>query len=245
MRLNKYLALAGIASRRKADEMISENRVAINGTVVRALGIDVASDDMVAVDGKVISINEKPVIYLLHKPAGTISSVSDPQNRKTVIDLIRDKRRLYPVGRLDRDTTGALLVTNVGELSNILTHPRYGVKKIYVAEVKGNLSKEDIAELAKGVRVDRGMRVRAKVLHYERRGKKIIYVLELKEGKNREIKRIFKHYDVPLMRLHRRSFAGITADDMTPGKYRLLKSDELRQLGDVVGVDSLKSLIKQ
>lgn len=244
MRLNKYLALAGIASRRKADEMINENRVAINGAVVRTLGVDVTPDDMVVVDGKVISINEKPVVYLLHKPAGTISSVSDPQNRKTVIDLIRDKRRLYPVGRLDRDTTGALLITNMGELSNMLTHPRYGVKKIYVAEAKGSLSKENIAELAKGIRVGEGMRVRAKVLHYERRGKKIIYVLELNEGKNREIKRIFKHYDIPLMRLHRRSFAGITADDMTPGKYRLLKSDELRQLRDVVDVESLKSLIK-
>jgi len=235
MRLNKYLAQAGIASRRKADELIAAGRVQVNGQQVTTPGDEIDTDDLVTVDGRPAEPAEERVVYLLHKPAGVISSVTDPRSRATVVDLIRDRRRLFPVGRLDRDTTGALLITNDGELANLLTHPRYGVEKRYLAEVKGQLSSRAIAQLAVGAVIAGGMRVQAQVRQVARRGGRSSYQLTLTEGKNREVKRIFKHCRVALLRLHRTSFAGLSADRLPPGRYRRLRQREVDVLYELTG----------
>jgi len=230
MRLNRFLAQAGVASRRKADQLIAAGRVRVNGKTVFTLGIDVAPDELVEVDGKPVEAETERVVYLLHKPAGVLSAVSDSRGRQTVVDLIRDSRRLYPVGRLDRDTTGALLITNDGELSNRLTHPRYGVEKHYLAEVKGQLSRQALADLRVGTKIDGGLKVRAVVRSAGRNGRHTLYGIILTEGRKREIKRIFRHYDLPLVRLHRSSFAGLSSDSLAPGKYRRLHRAEIDRL---------------
>lgn len=227
MRLNKYLARSGVAARRKADELIASRRVWVNGQQVTTPGVEIDEDDLVEVDGQPVEPVPERVVYLLHKPAGVVSSVTDQRGRETVVDLIRDHRRLFPVGRLDRDTTGALLITNDGELANLLTHPRYGIEKHYLAEVKGRLSSHAIARLGAGVVIEGGMKVRAQVQEGARRGRQTCYRLTLTEGKNREIKRVFRHYGLSLVRLHRTSFAGLSADSLQPGRYRRLRQVEV------------------
>ncbi len=227
MRLNKYLAHSGVAARRKADELIISGRVQVAGRIVTTPGIEIGEDDLVEVDGHPVEPIEEKIVYLLHKPAGLISSVTDQRGRATVVDMINDRRRLFPVGRLDRDTTGALLITNDGELANLLTHPRYGVEKHYLAEVKGRLNPHTIAQLRKGTTINGGMRIKARIEEAARSRGQTRYRLTLTEGKNREIKRLFKHFGLPLIQLHRSSFAGLSADNLSPGKYRRLRQSEV------------------
>jgi 23S rRNA pseudouridine2605 synthase len=230
MRLNKYLAAGGVASRRKADELIAGGHVRVNGRLITTMGVEVVQGDVVEVDGRVLELKENEVVYLLHKPQGVISSVTDPRGRSTVVDIIQDQRRLFPVGRLDRDTTGALLITNDGNLANQLTHPRYGVEKCYLAQVKGRLPSGAIKQLAKGTTIGDGIKVRAQVSTAKSRGNKIIYQVLLTEGKNREVKRIFQHFGLTVVRLHRLTFAGLSADTLQPGKYRRLSKAEIQRL---------------
>ncbi|UCH63306.1 MAG: rRNA pseudouridine synthase [Fidelibacterota bacterium] len=230
MRLNKYLARSGVAARRKADELIAAGRVRVNDRQVTTLGVDIGEDDLVEVDGRPVEPQPEQVVYLLHKPAGVISSVTDPQGRETVVELIRNHQRLFPIGRLDRDTTGALLITNDGELANLLTHPRYGVEKRYRAEVKGRLNPRAIDRLSAGTVLPGGLKVRAQIKEIARHGRRTSYQLVLTEGKNREIKRIFKHYGLPLVKLHRTSFAGLSADSLPPGRSRRLRRAEMNNL---------------
>lgn len=230
MRLNKYLAAGGVASRRKADELIAGGHVQVNGRIITTLGTDVTQGDVVEVDGIILEAQKAEVVYLLHKPPGVISSVTDPRGRPTVVDLIQDQRRLFPVGRLDRDTTGAILITNAGELTNLLTHPRYGVEKCYLAQVKGRLPAGAIGQVGRGIRLTGGLRVRARITTGNQRGKLTTYQVLMTEGKNREVKRIFEHFRLPVIRLHRSTFAGLSADNLQPGKYRRLSKAEIQQL---------------
>lgn len=236
MRLNKYLAQAGVASRRKADALIVAGKVRLNGQQVTTLGVNVTEDDRVELNGKPVGTVEETVIYLIHKPPGVISAAGDPRGRKTVVDLIGDSRRLFPVGRLDRDTTGALLITNDGELTNRLTHPRFGVQKRYIADVMGRrLSPDALASLGAGMTLSEGMQVQARVRQVARRGRHTLYELTLTEGQNREVKRIFKHFGLTLVRLHRSHFAGLSADSMALGHYRRLRSKEIKTLTGLAG----------
>lgn len=230
MRLNKYLAHSGVAARRKADELIISGRVQVGGRKVTTPGIEIAEDDLVEVDGHPVELMEEKVVYLLHKPVGLISSVTDPRGRPTVVDIINDGRRLFPVGRLDRDTTGALLITNDGELANLLTHPRYGVEKHYLAEVKGRLNSRTLAQLGKGITINGGLNIKTRIEQAARSRGQTRYRLTLTEGKNREIKRLFRHFGLPLIQLHRSSFAGLSADGLSPGKYRRLRQTEVNAL---------------
>ncbi|MFC1619034.1 pseudouridine synthase [Candidatus Neomarinimicrobiota bacterium] len=230
MRLNKYLAAGGVASRRKADELIAGGHVQVNGRLITTLGVEVVQGDVVEVDGRALELKENEVVYLLHKPQGVISSVTDSRGRPTVVDIIQDQRRLFPVGRLDRDTTGALLITNDGKLANLLTHPRYGVEKCYLAQVKGRLPSGGIKQLGRGTTIEDGIKVRARVSTVSSRGSKTIYQVLLTEGKNREVKRIFQHYGLSVVRLHRVTFAGLSADTLQPGKYRRLSKPEVQRL---------------
>jgi 23S rRNA pseudouridine2605 synthase len=224
MRLNAYLARAGITSRRKADELIKAGRVLVNGEPGQ-LNTDVQPKDKVEVDGQRIA-KERLSHLLLHKPADVVSTVRDPQGRKTVVELVPKEPHVVPVGRLDADTTGALLLTNDGELANRLAHPRYGVEKTYVAEVRGMPSPKVIAALEEGIDLEDGRTAPAKA----RLLTPGIVELTIHEGRNRQVKRMLEAVGHRVIRLHRSAYAGLTLEGLEPGQWRELKPSEVERL---------------
>jgi 23S rRNA pseudouridine2605 synthase len=224
MRLNAYLARAGVASRRGAEDLIRAGRVRVNGEVA-GLVTFVEPRDNVEVDGS--PIEPEPLTYvLLHKPAGVVTAARDPQGRPTVVGLVGHERRVVPVGRLDADTTGALLLTNDGPLAHRLMHPRYEVGKVYEAEVEGEPSDEALAQLAEGVVLENGLTSPAKV---DRLGPSRIE-LTIHEGRKHQVKRMLEAVGHPVRRLHRNRYAGLTLDGLAPGEWRELTSDEVKRL---------------
>src|SRR5262245_39533104 len=224
MRLNAYLARAGVASRRRADELIKSGRVVVNG-VPGELNTVVGARAVVEVDGKRVR-PQKLVYVLLHKPAGVVTTVRDPHARQTVVDLIGRRPGVVPVGRLDADTTGALLLTNDGPLAHRLAHPRYEVDKVYVAEVEGRLSGEALRRLAEGVDLGDGLTSPARV----RRLGPTRVELTIHEGRRHQVKRMLAAVGHPVVRLHRGRYAGLSADDLEPGAARDLTREEVEQL---------------
>jgi 23S rRNA pseudouridine2605 synthase len=224
MRLNAYLARAGIASRRKADELIKAGRVLVNGEPGQ-LNTVVQSKDKVEVDGQAIA-KERLAHLLLHKPTDVVSTVSDPQGRKTVVELVPKEPHVVPVGRLDADTTGALLLTNDGELANRLAHPRYGVEKTYIAEVRGTPSKQVISALQEGIDLEDGRTAPAKA----RLLTPGIVELTIHEGRNRQVKRMLEAVGHRVIRLHRSAYAGLTLEGLEPGQWRELEPSEVERL---------------
>ena len=224
MRLNSYLARAGVASRRKADELIKAGRVTVNGEPGQ-LNTFVAARDRVQVDGREVA-RQRPTYVLLHKPRGVVTTVSDPQRRPTVVSLVDVPERVVPVGRLDVNTTGALLLTNDGELAHRLAHPRYGVEKTYVAEVAGVPSAEALRALEAGVELEDGSTApaRARLL-----GGSVVE-LTIHEGRKHQVKRMLEAVGHPVRRLHRSAYAGLSADDLEPGAWRELSNDEVARL---------------
>ena len=227
MRLNKFLAHAGVASRRKCDDLISRGFVSINNKICLDYSYKVTNDDCVRVNKEIVNLNNEKIVYVLNKPKGVISTVSDDRNRATVIDFLPKKHRLFPIGRLDRDTTGVLLISNDGELSNKLTHPSYSVEKIYIATTYVNVNKSKLYNVRNGIKLDDGSIAYAKILFIKKLKKKFIWKIFLKEGKKREIKRIFISLGSKIIDLHRESFAGIKIGNLKPGKYRRLKKHEI------------------
>jgi 23S rRNA pseudouridine2605 synthase len=237
VRLNAYLARAGVASRRGADELIRAGRVRVNGEEA-GLATVVSPGDRVEVDGE--AIEPEPLTYvLLHKPTGVVTTARDPQGRPTVVGLVGHERRVVPVGRLDADTTGALLLTNDGPLANRLAHPRYEVDKVYEAEVEGRPSADAIRRLADGVELDDGPTAPATV----RRLGPSRLELVLHEGRKRQVRRMCEAVGHPVRRLHRREYAGLTVEDLEPGEWRELSADELQRLraGDYGGTKPTRS----
>jgi 23S rRNA pseudouridine2605 synthase len=224
VRLNAYLARAGVASRRKADELIKAGRVTVNGAPGQ-LNTFVERRDRVEVDGNPVAA-QKLAYVLLHKPAGTVTTASDPQGRPTVVDLVDLPERVVPVGRLDVETTGALLLTNDGPLAHRLAHPRYGVEKVYVADVEGRLSGDDLRALAEGVELEDGMTAPATVrcLAPSR------VELTLHEGRNRQVRRMLEAVGHPVRHLHRSVYAGLTLEGLEPGRWRELEPSEVQRL---------------
>ena len=224
MRLNAYLARAGVASRRKADELIKAGRVTVNGEPGQ-LNTFVAARDRVEVDGRTVA-KQRLAYVLLHKPRGIVTTVSDPQRRPTVVSLVDMPERVVPVGRLDVNTTGALLLTNDGELAHRLAHPRYGVEKTYVAEVNGTLSDDAVRALEAGVELEDGVTApaRARLLGPSR------VELTIHEGRKHQVKRMLEAVGHPVRRLHRSAYAGLSADDLEPGAWRELHDDEVARL---------------
>jgi 23S rRNA pseudouridine2605 synthase len=225
VRLNAYLARAGVASRRAAEELIRAGRVRVNGEVAGLATFVDDARDRVEVDGRRVA--PEPLTYvLLHKPAGVVTTARDPHGRPTVVGLVGHERRVVPVGRLDADTTGALLLTNHGRLAHRLMHPRYEVEKVYEAEVEGEPSEEALATLAQGVELDDGRSAPARV----RRLAPSRLELVLHEGRKRQVKRMCEAVGHPVERLHRRAYAGLTVEGLAPGAWRELTRDEARRL---------------
>ncbi|TML09547.1 MAG: rRNA pseudouridine synthase [Actinobacteria bacterium] len=225
MRLNAYLARAGVASRRKADELIKTGRVTVNGEPGQ-LNTFVEKRDRVELDGKPLA--RQPLAYvLLHKPAGVVTTASDPHGRPTVVELVSDhETRLVPIGRLDADTTGALLLTNDGDLAHRLAHPRYEVEKIYEAEVEGEPSDDALRQLEQGVELDDGRTAPARA----RRLAPSRIELEIHEGKKHQVKRMLAAVGHPVVRLHRGRYAGLTLKGLGPGESRELTGAEVERL---------------
>ena len=224
MRLNAYLARAGVASRRAADQLIKDGRVVVNGEPGQ-LNTFVGKHDVVELDGRRLA-PQRLAYVLLHKPAGVVTTARDPQRRRTVVDLVEHESRVVPVGRLDADTTGALLLTNDGELAHRLAHPRYEVEKIYEAEIEGKPSDEALARLAEGVELDDGRSAPARV---RRLGPSRIE-LTIHEGRKHQVKRMLETVGHPVRRLHRSRYAGLSVDGLDPGAWRELSDDEVAAL---------------
>jgi 23S rRNA pseudouridine2605 synthase len=224
MRLNAYLARAGVASRRAADELIRAGRVRVNGEPGQ-LNTFVGASDRVEVDGREVA--PQPLAYmLLHKPAGVVTTARDPQGRRTVVDLVPKEPRVVPVGRLDADTTGALLLTNDGPLAHRLAHPRYGVEKTYEAEVEGEPDDEALRRLREGVELEDGRTAPARA----RRLGPHRLELVLHEGRKHQVKRMCEAVGHPVVRLHRSAYAGLTLAGLEPGAWRELEPHEVEQL---------------
>lgn len=229
MVLNKYIAHAGLCSRRKAVDFIKDGLVTVKGVVVTEPFYDVTPEDVVKVNGKVIK-QESKVYLLLNKPNGYITTVSDERGRKTVMELIEGtpKVRMYPVGRLDRATTGLLVMTNDGEFMERLAHPRYEVEKIYHAFLDKDLPQEDMLKIARGVMLEDG-KVKVDSINYiPEQGKRAIRI-SIHSGKNRIIRRIFEHFGYTVMTLDRVNYAGLTKKGLPVGRWRYLTYDEVAQ----------------
>jgi pseudouridine synthase len=228
MRLNAFLARAGVASRRRADEMIKAGRVTVNGDPGQ-LNTVVGARDRVEVDGR--EVQRQPLRYvLLHKPAGVVTTARDPQGRPTVVELVPDEPRVVPVGRLDVDTTGALLLTNDGELAHRLAHPRYGVEKTYVAEVEGDPDEDALQRLRDGIELDDGPTAPAPARRLGRGRVELV----LHEGRKHQVKRMLAAVGNPVRSLHRSAYAGLTLAGLEPGECRDLDPSEVERLRHAV-----------
>lgn len=231
-RLQKVIAASGVTSRRKAEELIISGKVRVNGNIVKELGTKVAGDDIIEVNGATISRDNVKVYFLLNKPRGVITSVSDDKNRPVVIDYINTDKRIYPVGRLDYDTTGLVILTNDGELANILMHPSNNIEKTYIAKIEGILNKDDIERLKSGILIDNRkvnvIKFKIKEKNYEKSTSLI--EITIVEGRNHIVKRLFEELKKTVIRLTRVGIAFLSTDGLKSGEYRELSIKEVKKL---------------
>jgi 23S rRNA pseudouridine2605 synthase len=228
MRLAKFLATAGVASRRAAEEIVRAERVTVNGATVVDPARDVGEADAIVVDGRPVTLPAERVVYALNKPAGVVSTASDPQRRPTVVSLVPSAARLYPVGRLDIDTTGLILLTNDGELAHRLTHPSFEVPRTYRAVVASPVSDAAVRALRRGVELDDGRTAPARVRRLGRRGD--VLELTIHEGRKRQVKRMFEAVGHPVVSLERVAFGPLGIGGLAPGAHRRLSAAELEAL---------------
>lgn len=235
-RLQKILAEAGIASRRKSEELILDGRVKVNGEIIRTLGYKASFDDEILVDDKPIK-KEETVVFVFNKPKNVISSCKDERGRTTILDYFNEPYRLYPLGRLDYDSSGLLLVSNDGELTQKILHPKYEVEKLYEVSVNRIVTDEELIKLSKGVVLDnfKTAPCTIAVIRTNPNKKTMTLHMVLHEGKNREIRRMFESIGVKVIKLHRLMEAGIELKDLKPGEYRRLKPYELAKLKKYLG----------
>lgn len=232
-RLQKVIANSGFTSRRKAEDLITAGKVTVNGKIIRELGTKVSNEDVIAVGKEIIKTDQKLVYYLLNKPSGYICSLKDEKNRKIVTDLIPTDYRIYPVGRLDYDTTGLLLLTNDGEFANNLMHPSNNIEKVYRATIDNFLSTDDIYKIKNGRLEIEGKKVtvtRFKIKKRNYNKKTEIIEIGIIEGRNHIVKKIFSSLGLNVIKLKRESFAFLTLDNLKVGDYRPLTINELKKL---------------
>lgn len=231
-RLQKVIAHAGIASRRKAEELILDGRVRVNGKVVKELGIKVNPNDKIEVDGVPLE-KEQPVYFLLYKPRGVISASSDDKKRAVVTDFFKEiPQRLYPVGRLDYETSGAIIMTNDGEFANLLMHPKHQVDKTYVAKIKGIPLRENLKKLEYGIHLEDGKTAPAKVkmISLDKKKQTSIVEITIHEGKNRQVRRMFEAIGHQVIKLKRERYGFLDLKSLQPGDSRELTPHEVKQL---------------
>lgn len=231
-RLQKVIAHAGIASRRNAEQLILDGRVKVNGKIVKELGIKVSSSDRVEVNGIQIE-RETPVYFLFYKPRGVVSTVKDDKGRKTVIDFFPEiKERIYPVGRLDYDTSGLILLTNDGEFANLLMHPRGEIDKTYIAKTKGIPTREQMKSLERGIRLEDGKTApaRLKMLSLDKKKQTAIIEITIHEGRNRQVRRMFEAIGCQVSKLKRERYGFLTLQGLNTGEIRELTPHEVKQL---------------
>ncbi len=233
-RINKFIADCGVCSRRKADEFIARGLVKVNGKVVTELGTKVFRSDFVTVKGDPVSIDTKNVYIVLNKPKDTISTTNDDLNRKTVMDIVKSKFRIYPVGRLDRNTTGVLIFTNDGELANRLMHPKYKVVRQYQVELDKRVTLDHAKQIALGVKLEET--VTAPCIVFVNPSNQHQVQLELIEGKYREIRRMFEKFGYDVKKLNRKMYANISTTGLPRGNFRHLTSREVEILKKLVGL---------
>ncbi|MCF0109346.1 MAG: rRNA pseudouridine synthase [Erysipelotrichaceae bacterium] len=234
-RLQKIIAQSGITSRRKAEELIVAGKVTVDGEVISELGYKPRKGAVIKVDGKTIQREDK-VYYVMNKPKRTVCTLKDEHDRKTVLDFIECEQRIFPVGRLDYDTTGVLILTNDGDFANEIIHPRYHLDKIYEVSIDGILDTPMIKEMEKGIKLDDGMTAPAKVWVTNKNLKTntMQFDLTIHEGRNHQIKRMVEHFGFHVTRLHRKQLGYLRVNDLKPGEYRLLKPFEVKQLRSLV-----------
>ncbi|MEG2789559.1 MAG: pseudouridine synthase [Romboutsia sp.] len=234
MRINKYIASCGIASRRKAEELIVENRVKVNGKIINELSFQIdENEDKVEIDGKIIGLEEKLVYIMLNKPEGYVTTVKDQFDRKSVIDLVKGiDARVYPIGRLDYETSGLLLLTNDGDLTYKLTHPKHEVDKTYVATLKGIPTSTEIMNFEKGLYIEDYKTSPAKIKIVKKNEEKNYCVCEIKihEGRNRQVRKMCRAINHPVMNLRRKAMGKIVLKDVEIGQYRYLTNEEIDYL---------------
>tara|TARA_B100001245_G_scaffold116433_1_gene85422 strand:- start:1615 stop:2325 length:711 start_codon:yes stop_codon:yes gene_type:complete len=230
MRLNKYLALSGVASRRMADNLIKAATTTVNDIVITDPAFGVKKDDVIRYDGKNIKINQKHVVIIFNKPLGVITSMDDPKNRPVIADYFPKNMRLFPVGRLDKNTTGLLLVTNNGDLANKLMHPKNLIPKIYEAETDLLLNAKLISKIKKGVFIGYNQWAKAIVLNQKKIKSRILVTLQLHHGKNREIRRLFNKINRRLFSLKRVRYGDLELGNLPLGKFRELNKIELNKV---------------
>ncbi len=231
-RLQKVIAQSGYCSRRKAEELIVQGKVRVNGELITELGTKVNYTDTVVVNGKTLNNKEEKIYYLLNKPRGVITSAKDEKGRKTVLDLVPDDKRVYPVGRLDYDTTGVLILTNDGELTNLLIHPSNHIEKTYIAKVKGLVMKQDIEKLCKGIVIDgkKTGKAHAKVKKMDKKTNTTLVQLTIYEGRNHQVKKMFEAIGYEVLKLKRERFSFLTTNGLKSGEYRPLSVKEVKTL---------------
>jgi len=230
-RLQKIIASSGYCSRRKAEELIQKGKVKVNGKIVTELGTKVEYNDEIMIDGKILEKENKEYI-LLYKPRGVVTTTSDEKNRKTVLDLIDTDKRLYPVGRLDYDTTGALLLTNDGELTNLLIHPKNNIDKVYLAKIEGILTGLEIKQLENGVMID-GVKTSKSIVKVRKKDKKTntsLVQITIHEGKNHQVKKMFQTVNHKVIKLKREKISFLDLSGLKPGEYRYLNIKEVKKL---------------
>ena len=230
MRINKYLASCGIASRRKVEELITHGKIKVNGVVVTNLATDIKEDDIVEFDDKVVALQQNYEYYILNKPKGYVSTASDDRGRKTVLDLIKTKARIYPVGRLDYDSESLLILTNDGELTNKLTHPKHNISKTYLVNIDSGISKEEVETLKKGVVID-GYKLHECIIDVlEAEKGKTKLQITIFEGRNREIRKMFESINKKVIYLKRIKIEGLALGSLKRGEYRALSQKEIEYL---------------
>lgn len=231
IRLQKFLAEAGVASRRKSEELISQGRVEVNGQVVTTPGTKISGFERICVDGREIRHEQKKIYILLNKPVGYISSAKDQFSRKTVLDLIGTvKERIYPVGRLDYDTSGLIILSNDGDFANKMMHPRHQMQKVYRAEIIGELSDEDIKRIENGMQIDDYKTAPAKIHIVSTAAERSIIEVTIHEGKNRQVRKMFETLEHPILHLKRVAIGSIGIGGLEEGKWRYLSKNEIQGL---------------